>query len=330
MGSSTEKLVRMMVAAVLAAAVVTPAAAQFGGLKKKVRAAAGAGESKEKPAPPAPAEGDAGTLVLDDDAVNRYLLYLTTAQAEREAAKKEDTPYGRYLRAEAAADAAAAKCSAAQAQFPQRMGADEKLRLRYTAMSEKMMAAMEKQNMKLYEAYADSSLAIMDPSCAVKKPARPDDWNEMQRQVDERAEKKGAEAAGLDGRELGQIAERAFGILKDAPAHDTSPSEIAAVKKREAELKRALGMEEVPVARAQQAAPAAAAESAPPPPPGAQVTAEQRALSECTSKNAEKNDQEVKRLGERAAAAAEANNTAAALAYADSIQRIMQQGCTGH
>ena len=334
MRSSTHQLARTILVALLATAGVSPAAGQFGGLKKKIKAAAGATPAKEEPAPPGqPGGGEnaGGTLVLDDDVLERYLVYVRTVEAEREAAKKEDTPYGRYLKAEAAAVAAEEKCKAAQNTWAQRLTRDEKLAQRSNAISEKMSAALDKQDRKLYEAYGDSLLALMDPACLVKqRPARPDDWNEMQRQVDERAEKKGAEASGLEGRERGQIAERAIAILKDAPGPDISKSEISAVKKREAELKRAMGLEEVPAARAGKAAPGAAADTAPPPPAVPQPTAEQRALGECSSKNAEQNDKEVKRLGELAAAASEAGNTAAAIAYSDSIRRIMQQGCPGN
>jgi hypothetical protein len=332
MRSSTHQLIHAILIAVVATAGASPAAGQLGGLRKKIKSAAGAAPAREEPAPPGQpgAGGDAGgTIVLDDDVLERYLVYFRTVEAEREAAKKENTPYGKYLKAEAAAVAAEEKCRAAQNTWAQRLTRDEKLAQRSNAISEKMSAALDKQDMKLYQAYGDSLLALMDPSCLVKqRPTRPDDWNEMQRQVDERAEKKGTEASELEGRERGQIAERVIAILKDAPGPDISKSEISAVKKREAELKRALGLEEVPAEQPSKAGgPAAAVDTAPPVP---QPTAQQRALGECTSKNAEKNDKEVKRLGELAAAAGEAGNTALAIAYSDSIRQIMQQGCPGN
>jgi hypothetical protein len=326
MRSSTEKLVRAIAVAVLAAAVVSPAAAQFGGLKKKVKAAAGA---EEKPAPPAQAGGGdgGGTLVLDDDVVNRFLLGFKAAQAEREVATKENTPYGKYLQAQIAAEAAARKCSGAQATFPQRMTADEKLRVRYTAMADKMMAAMEKQDMKRYQAYADSAMLVMEPACLVKPPQRPENWDELQRQVDQRAEQKSSQVSGLDARELGFVTERVFFILRDPTLPDASASEKSAVKKREAELKRAMGMEEVPAARAQKAAPSPAV--ADPAPAGPQLTPDQRAMNDCMAKNAQKHEKEYERLGKLASAAAESGNTQAAMVYADSIQQLNMQDCLG-
>lgn len=338
MRSSTHQCIGIILVASLATGGASPVAGQFGGLKKKIKSATGAAQAKEEPGTPGQAGGGGnagGTIVLDDDVLNRYLVYFRTMQAEREAARKEDTPYGRYLKADAAAQAAAAKCKAAQDGWTQRLVRDEKLAQQSAAMADKMAAAMEKQDMKLYQAYGDSMMALMDPSCLVKPPTRPDNWSEMQRQLDERAEKKGAEASGLEGRDLGQIAERATAILRNAPGPDISQSEIAAVKKRETELKHAMGMEEVPAGRTGKAAasaapPAAGADTAPPPPALPQPTAQQRALGECSSKNAEKNDKEVKRLGELAAAAGDAGNTAAAIAYSDSIRQIMQQGCPGN
>jgi len=326
MRSSTEKLVRAIAVAVLAAAVVSPAAAQFGGLKKKVKAAAGA---EEKLAPPAQAGGGdgGGTLVIDDDVISRFLLGFKAAHADREAAPKEDTPYGRHLQAKAAAEAAARKCSEGQATFPQRMTADEKLRVKYTAMADKMMAAMEKQNMKLYQAYGDSAMLMMEPACLVKPPQQPENWDELQRQVDQRAEQKGAQASGLDARELGWVTERVFFILRDQPLPDVSASEKSAVKKREAELKRAMGLEEVPAVRAQKAAPPpAAAETAP---AGPQLTPDQRAMNDCMAKNAQKHEKEYERLGKLVAAAAESGNTQVAMVYADSIRQLNMQDCLG-
>ena len=49
---------------------------------------------------------------------------LRAAQAEREAAMKEDTPYGRFKKADAAYQAAKPKCEAAQPGFYQRGAAN--------------------------------------------------------------------------------------------------------------------------------------------------------------------------------------------------------------
>jgi hypothetical protein len=318
-------LIALVMLATMAAA---PAPAQFGAIKKKVKAAAGA-ESKEQPAPAAKdGAGDGGTIVVNDDVVDRYIQGLKARQTEREAAPKADTPYGRYLHAKADADAAKAKCSAAQTTFTQRMINDEKLRNKYSAMADKMVAAMEKQDMKLQQAYAESSLVIIDPSCGVKEPERPENWSEMQREVDERAERQVSEKSGFNQRELGVISERIFGILRDSPPPDASASEQSAVKKRSEELKRLLGIDQPPPARAEKPAPAAAVQTAPPAPAGQQMQPDQ-ALLECMNRNGEKHEKEIERLGKRAEAAANSENTAAAMAISDSIQRLLKQGCPG-
>jgi hypothetical protein len=45
------------------------------------------------------------------------------------------------------------------------------------------------------------------------------------------------------------------------------------------------------------------------------------------SKNAKKNEKEVKRLGEAASAAANAGDVTKAMVYADSINKIQTAGC---
>jgi hypothetical protein len=52
-----------------------------------------------------------------------------------------------------------------------------------------------------------------------------------------------------------------------------------------------------------------------------------QAASECRANNAQKNEKEVQRLGEAAAAAANAGDVAKAMVYADSINRIQSAGC---
>ena len=133
-------IVRMLAIACLTLALVTPTAAQFGGLKKKAQQAAGAEAAKkagdstaaQKGAAPAPAAGGGGggteTVVLDDQLVDQFIAGLKAGKAEREAAKKEDTPYGRYNRDAAAYAAAKAKCEAAQADLPQPGGGRPEVR----------------------------------------------------------------------------------------------------------------------------------------------------------------------------------------------------------
>ncbi len=137
---------------VLALAVATPASAQFGGLKKKLKGDAvnkavdkavdgAAGDSAAAPTETGAAAstaacrpdregggrceaghaGNRGTLVMTPEMVGRLIAGLKAGKAEREAAKKEDTPYGRYLRASAAYEVAKAKCDAAQQTWPNRL-----------------------------------------------------------------------------------------------------------------------------------------------------------------------------------------------------------------
>ncbi len=313
---------------VLAAATAAPAAAQFGGLKKKAQSAAGvASETKDKQPAPGRAAETGGAVVLNDEVIDRFLAGVRAGQAEREAATKEDTPYGRHLKAEAAYAAAKSKCDEATATWPQRAVADEKLRDRYTAMADKMMAAMEKRDMKLYQVYGDSATAMLDPACVVKQPQRPDNWYDLEREVNNRAEQAERKTSGLDPRELGVIRERAGAILQGTPLPDTSPSEKSAVNKRAAELKRAMGLEQAPPARATKPAPAPAAP--PPAPAGPQMSADQAAMADCMSKNSQKHEKEIERMGERARAAEESGNTQAAIAIADSIRQLVMARCSG-
>jgi hypothetical protein len=310
---------------VLAAATAAPAAAQFG-LKKKLKAAAGVPETPDKGAKPTAAEGG-GTIVLDDEVLDRLIAGLRAGQAERDNAAKADTPYGRHRRAEAAYVAAKPKCDAAAQTYPQRMAADQKLMDKSNAVLEKMIAAQQKQDTTLQRVYGDSLLALQDPSCTVKEPVQPNGWLDAQREVDAGAEQQELKVSGFDRLELGSVRDRAEAILKDAPPPDVSPSEHAAVQKRAAELKRAMGLEQVPVARAEKPAPAAAAP--PPPPSGPAMSPEQAATTDCMGKNSKKHEKEIERLGKGVQVAAESGNTQAAMAIADSIRQLQMAGCPG-
>src|SRR6476646_5091561 len=111
-----------------------------------------------------------GTIVLTPQVVNQLVTGLKAGQAERDAAAKEDTPYGKYLRAQQAYTAAKSKCEAAQASWPQRAAANPKLTDKYSALMQKMVDAMQKQDQKLAAVYQDSAMALMSPSCLVKEP----------------------------------------------------------------------------------------------------------------------------------------------------------------
>ncbi|HVK00328.1 MAG TPA: hypothetical protein VM365_05655, partial [Gemmatimonadales bacterium] len=173
--------------------------------------------------------------------------------------------------------------------------------------------------------WGDSMAMIFDPACTVKDPPQPSDMYDQQRAVDEGAESAAQQASGLDGREMGAATDRTIAIIQDAPPPDVSPSEQQAVDKREKELKDLMGLNPPPEARAPKPAPAPAA--APPPPAATAADPSQQAAAECMSKNAKKNEKEVKRLGEAASAAANAGDVTKAMVYADSINKIQTAGC---
>ena len=54
---------------------------------------------------------------------------------------------------------------------------------------------------------------------------------------------------------------------------------------------------------------------------------DQMKTAECNAKNAKKHEKEIEALGERAQAAAEANDVAKAMAIADTIRQLQSAGC---
>lgn len=313
-------LVLAAASVLLVAATASPALAQFSGIKKRARAAAGVQE------PTQAAATAGGTIVLDDEVVGRLIAGLRAGRAEREKAAKTDSPYGRHLRAQTAYAAAQPKCAAAQQAFYQRAAIDSKLAEKNAAYLDKMVAAQQKGDTAAQQRWADSMMALIDPSCTVKEPRQPSDWYDQQRALDGRAEEQELETSGFDRNELGTVKDRVIAILENAPPPDVSPSEKAAVEKQSAELKKLMGREQAPAEPA--AAPPAPPAAAPPPQPaGPTVSAEQQAMSACMAKNAQKHEKEIERLGQRAAAAAESGNTAAAMVDADSIRQLQMAGC---
>jgi hypothetical protein len=317
-------LARAAMFVVLAAAAATPVPAQIGGLKKKIKAAAGTPETAEKSAQPAAAPAGGGTIVLTDDVLKRLITGLRAGKSEREAAGKEDTPYGRYLRADSAYRAAKEKCDAAAATYAQRMAADTKLMEKSNDLLQKMMAAQQKQDTVLQKVYADSMLALQDPSCVVKQPQRPADWYDLQREVDGRAEQQELKASGFDRQELGAVRDRTEAIIREAPPPDVSAAESDAVKKRSDELKRLMNIDQVPPARAEKPAPAPAA--TPPQPAASGMSADQAAMMDCMAKNADRHKKEIERLARRLEAS-EGGDTQTTLAIADSIRQLQMAGC---
>jgi hypothetical protein len=341
---------RIVAVMLLALALATPASAQFGALKKKLK-----GEAANKAvdqAAPSPTETGAsgatagptgGTIVMTPEVVDRLIAGLKAGKAEREKAKTDDTPYGRYNKAlaahekaQAAYEAAQAKCSAAQANFTMKMAGDEKLMKRYQYYAEKSMDAMGRQDHATQQVYADSALAVMDPSCTVKRPEQPkqpDDYYESERAANERAEQATLKAADFSSRqELGYASDKTIAIL-EGQASDASPSEKAAVQAKDPELKSLLGLRSAQEERVSKQGNGAVRDTTPPTPapapaapavPSGSVT-----VNECMVKNVEAHQAEIEALGNRGDAARKAGNNALMKAIADSIQRIQFAGCNG-
>jgi hypothetical protein len=165
---------------------------------------------------------------------------------------------------------------------------------------------------------------------AVHQPERPNDYYEMQRDIDKRAEQATLKTANFTATEFGQVSDRAIAILNgSAPPGDASPAEKAAVSAKDPELKSLLGIREAQEGRVSKAAPAPASaparDTAPAPAmPAAAVTA-----NDCVVQNVQKHQAEIDALGNRGEAAKDAGNTAAMMAIADTINRIMMAGCKG-
>jgi hypothetical protein len=332
---------RLMAFALVAVCLATPASAQFGGLKKKLKGDAAAkaaekagGEAGVEAPAAAPANssagGDGSIIVLTTDVVDRLMTGLRAGKAERQTAVKEDTPYGRYLRAQAASEAAKAKCAAAQQGWVTRLSADEKLMNKSQALMEKMTNAAGKRDTSRMRVYQDSMLSLVDASCTVREPERPNDLYDMQRAVDNRAEQATLKAGNFTATEYGQVSDRVIAILSDAPPPgDASPAEKAAVTAKGPELKTLLGLRDAQQERIGKSAPAptpaAVADTAPPP----AMPAAASAATDCMARNAKKHEAEIQALGERGEAANKAGNTAAMMAIADTINRITMAGCTG-
>jgi hypothetical protein len=319
----------------VALTLASPASAQFGGLKKKVKAAttseagSAAAEAAGVPAAaPAAAPGaTGGTVVLSDDVVADLINGLKAADAERQAAKKADTPYGRYHTALAAYEAAKPKCDAAMQGLGTRMVADNKLGDRYNGYVEKMSAAQVKGDQKAAMAWNDSAMALIDASCLVKQPEQPSSYYEDKRKVDAGAEESAVKNSKLSRSDYAQGMERVEMTLRDAPPTDLSPSEKSAIEKRSGELKKLLGLEPVPAARTEKAAVTPAPTPAPAAPAGPAMTKEQSDLAACMTQNSQKHEKEVIALGERMAAAQEAGNMDAVMAMADTLARIQSGNC---
>ena len=315
-------VVRLALATLAAVGIATPASAQIGRLKNKVKVTA----TQEAAAP----GEQPGMIVLTEDVVSQLLAGLKAGQAERAAATKEDTPFGRYKKAEAAYAEARPKCEAAQQTFPQRAAGNKKMLDKYSALTEKMIKAQEKGDMKTMVIYQDSAMAMQDPSCTVKEPERPKDYYQAQREMDVRAEKQAAQASGFSPAEFAMVKERAIAIIQGAtPPGDASPAEKAAVSAKSAELKPLLGFVEQPAAQAAKPAPEPAPTPAAAPAVDPQTSAAASRMGECMAKNMQSHQAEIEALSKRAQAAQKAQDTQKLMALADTLQRIQMAGCMG-
>jgi hypothetical protein len=330
-------MARALAVAAVALTFASPAAAQFGGLKKKIKAAA-AGDAADKAvstpaaaqdAPePGPAAAGGGMVVLDADLVERLISGLKARESERKAAEAENTPYGKYHRDLAAYERAQPKCRAGQQTFGQRTVDNPKLGDEYSRLIQEMSTALGKGDQVKANIYSDSAMVLQDPACAVKQPEQPEHYYEAQRQVNDRAEKASLKTSGLSRSDYSQAVERVEMVLRDGtPPTDMSPGEKKAITDRTAELKVLLGIrdpekEEKPAPVQQVVAPAPAAA----PPTAAQAASNTYGM--CVAQNATKHEERLKGLGDRASAAQQAGNTALMFAIADTMQRLQTAGCT--
>jgi hypothetical protein len=317
---------RATAVAALALGVATPAAAQFGGLKKRLKTAATSTQDAPEPGPVA---ANGGTIVLDAEVVGRLIAGLRAAESERQAAAKEDTPYGRYSEARKAYEVAQPKCEQGRQTFPNRMAANERLADKYNEIVTRMVEAQGRGDQRAYQAYADSAAAMQDPACAVKQAEQPSDYYEAHRAVEERAERKAMEGSGFSRGELALVRERAEMALRGGQAPgDLSASEKSAVSARASELKPLLGIQDPPPPQTVAAGtPTPAAAPAPQPEPA--VPAGSSEMAHCYAKNAQQHEKRIRALGERGEAARKAGDTATLLAVADTIQQLQTAGCTG-
>jgi hypothetical protein len=326
-------LVRAGACVLVMLGVTSPATAQsFGGLKKKLKAAAGqdaAGAGQQAAGGSNAAANQAaggGSVVLTPAVVDQIIAGLKATKEYRENARTGDTPVGRYNRALAAYKAAQVRCDSSHQTFLNRMVSDQKLANQYSELADKMSAALGKGDRETGMKYQEQLLAMQDSSCVVKEPKRPDDYNEFERDIDSKAEEEGVKKSGLSAGEYDMARERAQAILLEAPGPDVSDLEKKAVKAKAKELKSLMGMTEPETERAQKPAPAP--EAAPKPPPGQPgLNPAQSDMNSCMAANGQKHEKQIEALGERAKAAQEAGDIATTMAIADSINQLQMAGC---
>jgi hypothetical protein len=315
----------IVVLAVLASA--SPAAAQFGGLKKKIKKATGQEDSPATAPASDPTPGQGGSVVLTADVVSKLITGLKAGETEREAAAtSDDNVYGRYQKAKRAYAEGQAKCEANRQAWA--MKGNEKESEKANALIEKMLKAQEKQDYKTAQIYQDSVSVLQGgPSCLIKEPEQPKDYYEAEREVDVRADKAAAKGSGLAQGEYAMAQERAMAILRGGAPTDVSQSEKNAVTAKKAELEPLLWPQEKTAVKT--AKPAAAQPAPPPTAPQAdpQMSAAASSMSSCMMKNVQNHQAQLEALGKRGEAAQKAGNQGAMMAIADTIQQIQMAGC---
>src|SRR4051812_45972162 len=320
------QIARLAILAIVAVTLATPASAQFGGLKKKVKKATGE-ETSAPAADPSPAAG--GSVVLTPDVVNKLITGLKAGEAEREkAAHSDDNSYGRYQKAERAYTDAQAKCEANRQAWAMKGNAKEADKA--NALIEKALKAQEKQDYKTAQIFQDSvSLLQGGTSCLVKQPERPADYYEAEREIDVRVQKAALTGSGLGAGEYAMAQERTMAILRSGAPSDVSESEKAAVTAKKSELEPLLFPLEKTRAAKPTAQPAPSPQPAAAPQAAPQTSAAASGMNSCMMKNLQTHQAHLEALSHRAEAAQKAGNQAAMMAIADTVQQIQMAGCTG-
>ncbi len=317
---------RLAILAIVAVTLATPASAQFGGLKKKLKKTEG--DAQAPAADPTPATG--GSVVLTPDVVTKLITGLKAGEAEREkAAHSDDNSYGRYQKAERAYTDAQAKCDANRQAWAMKGNAKEADKA--NALIEKSLKAQEKQDYKTAQILQDSVSVLQGgPSCLVKQPERPTDYYEAEREIDVRVQKAAVTGSGLGAGEYAMAQERTMAILRSGAPSDVSESEKAAVTAKKSELEPLLFPQEKTSAAKPAAQPVPSPQPAAAPQADPQTSAAASDMNSCMMKNLQTHQAQLEALGHRAEAAQKAGNQAAMMAIADTVQQIQMAGCMKH
>jgi hypothetical protein len=319
------QIARLAILAIVAVTLATPASAQFGGLKKKLKKTTGE-ETAAPAADPSPAAG--GSVVLTPDVVSKLITGLKAGEAEREkAAHSDDNSWGRYQTANRAYTDAQAKCEANRQAWAMKGNAKEADKA--NALIEKSLKAQEKQDYKTAQILQDSVNVLQGgPSCLAKEPERPADYYEAEREVEVRTQKAAVTGSGLGAGEYAMAQERAVAILRSGAPSDVSESEKAAVTAKKGELEPLLFPQEKPRAT-KPAQPAPAPQPAATPQVNPQTSAAASSMNSCMMNNVQSHQAQIEALGKRGEAAQKAGNQAAMMAIADTMRQIQMAGCTG-